>query len=231
METQSKNYRPAGRLVPVFAAHEGLNTASLILALSKAATARGETVLVLDADDGQIMRRAGIVVDTTLGDVLTRGADIQDAKYIPQNEHFTTISAGDATLDVLLGSLAALSLRYDWVWVATEAGCTPAHVRLANAADSALLSYASQGDKFMRAYWMLDAIRARAPRFDPLMVVHGETAESLETYELLAGTVNDFLGAAPAFGGVLDTAECTQETATALLTALHRSATLDRKTA
>jgi MinD-like ATPase involved in chromosome partitioning or flagellar assembly len=215
------NYQPAGRLVPVFRAHEDLSTTTLALDLAKAAAARGETTLMLDIDDGALMDAAGIIVGKTLGDVLYRKADIADAKYISHNEHFTAACAGDATLDALLGSLAALSLRYDWVFVSVDAGCTPAHVRLAAAADSALLAYSSQSDRFMRAYWMLDAIRARSPKFDPLMIVEGPETDAFETFDMLAGTVREFLGAPPSLGGILERTGDGQSLAPTLLESLR----------
>lgn len=215
------SYQPAGRLVPVFSAHEGLSGPSITYELAKAAATHGETVLLLDLVDGALMHEAGIVVGKTLGDVLYRQADIKDAKYISHNEHFTAACAGDATLDALLGSLAALSLRYDWVFVATEAGCTPAHVKLASASDTSLMSYSSKSDCFMRAYWMLDAIRARSPKFDPLMLTEGTEAAGFESYELFKGTVHEFLGAPPALGGILETRADAKALAPILLESLR----------
>jgi len=199
-----QSYQPAGRLIPVFAAHEDLSSAALVHALARAAAARGETVLMLDCMDGALMKAAGIVTGKTLGDVLYRSANIRDAKYVSHNEHYTAACAGDADLNALLGSLAALSLKYNWVFVAAEQGCTPAHVRLAGASDTALMTCASKGDKFMRAYWMLDAIRARSSKFDPLMIIEGPEAESFESYDLLRHTAGEFLGAPPALGGILE---------------------------
>ncbi|NNC37835.1 MAG: hypothetical protein HKO02_10295 [Hyphomonadaceae bacterium] len=221
-------YQPAGRLVPIFSAHEGLSAASVTYELSKSAAARGETVLLLDVIDGALMREAGIVVGKTLGDVLYRQADIKDAKYISHNEHFTAACAGDATLDALLGSLAALSLRYDWVFVAAESGCSPAHVNLASAADTSLLSFSSENDRFMRAYWMLDAIRARAPKFDPIMLTEGQETEAFEAFELFKGTVHEFLGAPPALGGILEASTDAKALAPMLLETL-REETRTRK--
>jgi len=223
------NMRPNGRLVPVFGAHENLSCDKLVHALSRTAAARGETVLMLDCMDGALMKTAGIVTGKTLGDVLYRGADIRDAKYVAHNDHYTAACAGDANLDALLGSLAALSLKYDWVFVATEAGCTPAHVRLAGAADTALLAFSSESDKFMRAYWMLNAIRARAPKFDPLIIAEGEQADSFETYDMLRHTVSEFLGAPPALGGILETDQETFDLAPTLLESLrHETISLNR---
>lgn len=218
--------RPEGRLIPVFAVDEGLRNADLVLALSKTAAARGETVLMLDQMGGRLMDKAGIMVGATLAEVLDGSASMSDAKYINHNEHFTAVSTGGADLDVILGSLAAMSLSYDWVFIGARPGCTPAHIRLAGAADAALTVYDSGGDKFMRAYWMLDAIRARVPKFDPLMIAQiskeGNEAEGFETYDLLAGTVRDFLGAAPALGGILENADSASDLAPALLEALRQ---------
>ncbi len=227
--------RPDGRLIPVYAVDDGLWSAELTLALSKTAAACGETVLMLDLMGGRVMDKAGIVVGVTLGDVLGGTARMSDAKYIDQNEHFTAVSTGGADLDVLLGSLAALSLSYDWVFIGARPGCTPAHIRLASAADASLIMYDCGGDNFMRAYWMLDAVRARVPKFDPLMIAQtssdGGESEGFETFDLLAGTVRDFLGAAPALGGILEHPSCAGKLAPALLEALRQDSNFTKKRA
>jgi len=215
------NNRPDGRLVPVFAVDDGLWSADLVLALAKTAAARGETVLMLDQMGGRLMDRAGIVVGATLADVVDGNARLADAKYVAHNEHFTAVSTGGADLEDLLGSLAALSLSYDWVFIGARPGCTPAHIRLAGAADAALMMYDCGGDKFMRAYWMLDAVRACIAKFDPLMIAQGNEIDGFESYELLAGTVRDFLGAAPALGGIIETQTAAAEIAPVLLEALR----------
>lgn len=197
-------YRPAGRLVPIFAASEGLAQDQLALSLSQLAASRGETVLMLDTQDGALMKRAGIIYNKTLGDVIYRGADISDVKYVTSNEHFTACACGDAPIDAVLGSMAALSLSYDWVFIAMTAGCTPAHIRLAAAADVGILAYDTQGDKFMRAYWMMEAVRARAPRFDPLILSTGPADSAVDTALMLSETLRSFLGAPPPYAGHID---------------------------
>lgn len=197
-------YQPAKRLVPIFAASEGLRDAALVLALAKAASARGETVLMMDAQGGNLMDVAGIIYHKTLGDLLYRGAEITDVKYVTSNEHFTAMACGDAQLDDVLGSLAALSLSYDWVFVAPPNGCTAAHTRLAAAADISLMAYSTGADRFMRAYWMMDAIRARAPKFDTLMLSAGPKVKAPETAVMLSETIREFLGAPPDYAGHID---------------------------
>lgn len=224
-----KTFAPAGRLVPVFGADDGLATNALTNGLAKCAAKRGETVLMIDVCKGALMGEAGVIYNVTLGDVLYRGAHIRDAKYVSCNEHYAIACAGDADMEALLGSMAALSLGYDWVFVGCETGCTPAHVRLAAAADTSLLAFDGQGDKFMRAYWMLDAIRVRAPLFDPMMVVFGEDASGFESYDLFAATVRDFLGAPPALGALIEQTQDISSIAPALLECLRSESNLNKK--
>jgi len=148
-----------------------------------------------------MMDAAGIIYSKTIADVLYNGAQLCDVKYVTSNEHFTAAAAGDADLDTALGSLAALSLSYDWVFVVPPAGCTPAHVRLASAADISLLAYDTASDDFMRAYWMIEAVRRRNPKFDPLLLSMGERREAVETALMLTDTVREHLGAPPPYGG------------------------------
>jgi len=195
------NSEPKRQLVPVFSASRDLGETAITLSLAKAAAARGETVLVIDCQNGELMREAGVIYNKTLADVFFRGAEMRDVKYVTSNEHFTAIAAGKMSLNILLGSLAALSLEYDWVFVATESGCTPAHVRLAGAADASLLCYSSEDDRYMRAYWMIEAIRRRFPEYDPMLMSFGPQNEANETALTLIDTVKEFLGAPPPYIG------------------------------
>lgn len=189
------------RLIPVFSANPDLNQMEMTVALAKAAAARGETVLLLDCQQGELMDAAGIIYNKTLADVFFHKAEMQDVKYVTANEHFTAAAAGNMSLDILLGSLAALSLEYDWVFVGVTSGCTPAHVRLAGAADTSLLCYSSEGDKFMRAYWMMEAMRRRHPDFDPMLMSFGPQKGANEAALMLIETVKEFLGAPPPYVG------------------------------
>jgi len=196
-----ETYEPAGRLVPVFTANEQLDENRLTLSLAKTAASRGETVLLIDAQDGAMMKQAGIIYNKTFADVLSGEAQLRDVQYITSNEHFTAMALGDMDWTAALGSLSALSLEYDWVFIATPAGCTPAHVNLAGAADMALILFDSQDAQFMRAFWMLEAIRQRDPMFDPLFIAAGPNDEAVETARLLRETVRSYLGAAPNYMG------------------------------
>ncbi len=207
MTGQSQTYLPAGRLVPVFCANDHMRAAELTLSLAKTSAAAGESVLLVDCQSGELMQASDVDYDISLADVLFRGAEISDAKYVTPHENFTAIAAGEATLESVLGSLAALSLEYDWVFVGTSAGCTPSHVRLAGAADMSLLAYDSASDNFMRAYWMVDACRQRYPKFDPLLLSIGDAEQANESAKVLTSTIAEFLGAPPPYMGHMDNPE------------------------
>ena len=194
-------YHPAGRLVPVFAASDIDGQSNLALKLGRHAASFGETVLMLDCNDGAMMDAAGVIYNKTIYDVLYNEAELRDVKYVTSNEHFTAAAAGEADLDTALGSLAALSLSYDWVFVVPPAGCTPAHVRLASASDVSLLAYDTRSDNFMRAYWMIEAVRRRDPKFDPVVLSMGNRADAVETALMLTDTVREHLGAPPPYAG------------------------------
>ena len=192
---------PYRNLVPVFAANEALDQTELTLQLARSAAALGETVLMLDCQNGALMREAGIVYNKTLADVIYHNADVCDVKYVTSNEHFTAVAAGNIDLEIVLGSLVALSVDYDWVFVGMPPGCTPDHVRLAGAADFSLLAFDSEGDQFMRAYWMVDAVRRHYPGFDPKIVSFGNPVTAAETSQMLQTTIGDFLGGPPEYVG------------------------------
>lgn len=201
----SGRYEPACRLVSLFTASGQIeSTYDIALNLGRKAASFGETVLILDAVDGELMRRGGILYARTLADVAHGTAEPRDALYVTSNEHFTAGTVGKDGLENALGLLASLSLSYDWVFVVPKKGCQPEHVRLGTASDVSLLSYDTQSDKFMRAFWMVDAVRRRAPRFDPLILSTGEKCDAVETAYMLSETVREHLGAPPPYAGHIE---------------------------
>lgn len=202
---ETDTYEPACRLVSLFTASGECGVASdLAIKLGRKAASFGETVLILDAIDGDLMNRAGIIYARTLQDVVQKTASPQDALYVTSNEHFTAAAVGEGAFDKALGLLAALSLSYDWVFVVPKAGCETGHVHLGQASDVPLICYDTEGDQFMRAYWMVEAMRRRAPRYDPLILSTGEKSDAVETAFMLTETVREHLGAPPAYAGHAD---------------------------
>ena len=76
---------PAGRLVPVFAADEMDGQIDLALSLGRKAASFGETVLMLDCQNGAMMSKAGIIYHKTIHDVLYHDADLKDVTYVTSN--------------------------------------------------------------------------------------------------------------------------------------------------
>ena len=56
----------------------------------------------------------------------------------------------------------------------------------------------------MRAFWLIDAVRRRMPKFDPLILSTGPKVDAVETALMLADTVRDHLGAPPPYAGHVD---------------------------
>ena len=218
------NEEPQGRLVPIFAGEQGLASTALIYELAQMVAKNGDNVLIIDCDEDRILRGLNITVPATLADVLADKAKISDAKTVMPGGMMTICSAGCAPLEQLLGILAAISLSHDWVFVLPPSGCTPAHIRLAVAADSSVLLFHGSGDRFMRAYWMLDAIRTRAPKCDPLFVTQGPECEAAESYEMLEATIRDFLGAPPPLAAMIADHDIKRTACTAILNALENAA-------
>lgn len=199
------SYEPACRLVSLFTASgQQDKTAQLAISLGRKAASYGETVLILDALDGELMSEAGIIYSRTLDDVVSGSAELRDALYVTSNEHFTAATVGKAGLEKALGFLAALSLSYDWVFVVPKSGCEAEHIRLGHASDASVISYDTLSDQFMRAFWMIDALRRRSPKFDPLILSTGQKCDAVETAFMLSETVREHLGAPPPYAGHAD---------------------------
>ena len=203
------------RLICMLAASDELPAAASAQSFARAAREQGETVLVVKYGLAEPSSQP------TLADVLSGEAQLCDTKLICANSGIVTLLAGRAKLEDMLGILAALSLSYDNVIIAPPAGCTPAHVRLAVAADVNVLHFDSHGDKFMRAYWMLDALRARCPGLDPMLVACGPKADAEESYEMLRETVREFLGAPLPLSAIISHRGMADGVATHILSALN----------
>ena len=196
------SYEPACRLVSLFTASGASeDICDFALKLGRKAASLGETVLILDAIDGDLMNQAGIIYARTLTDVIEKTDALQDALYVTSNEHFTAAAIGEGGLETAMGLITAMSLSYDWIFVVPHAGCETGHVKLGQASDLSVISYDTDADQFMRAYWMVDAMRRRSPNFDPFVLSTGQKSGALETALMLSETIREYLGAPPHYGG------------------------------
>ncbi|MEE9347372.1 MAG: hypothetical protein V3U82_04195 [Robiginitomaculum sp.] len=192
----------ARRLSVILAGEAGLPQADMAIEVARAAAKAGQSVLLVDCGDNAAASAFDVTLKANLQDVLDDKASLEQAKHISRDGKLSLAASGLAPMETLLGAITAMSLSHDLTIVIAPAGCTPAHVRLSAAADHCALLFDSAGDRFMRAYWMLDAIRSRAPKCDPAMVAIGPRDEAQESYEMLAHSVREFLGAPPPLAGI-----------------------------
>ena len=196
-----------GRLVSFFFPNHSPEMVSFLQMLIAQPFCNQSRCLLIDAGTGEVIKALGISPDASLSDVLFNDLSLNDIIYPVQvvpNQYLSVIDASDIGLADIIGTLAALSMSYDWVYVVTPNGCTPHHIRLAEASDSSAVFYDTDGDNFMRAYWMLDAVRRRSPRFDPIFISHGKRDIENETSELLTATAKEFLGGSPYYAGFIN---------------------------
>ena len=198
-------YQPAGRLVPVLAASDHVDASGLALRMGRFAASLGETVLIIDDRGGEVMDRAGVVYARTLADVVAGRCQLRDALYVTANEHFSMLALNQRGSDELplieaVGTLAALSLDFDWVFAVPPAGLRQPAALLASGSDACVLGFETEGTGPDRAFWMLDAIRSRNPRFDPFTLSFGP-GDAVASALRLDAQVRDHLGGTARYSG------------------------------
>lgn len=199
---------PTGQLISIFSPESDLAAEPLSLALARGAAYKGQRLILIDCIQQSLTDYLQPPSRSNLTDVAAGRASLEEAEFILAEGGVTYCQAGTAPLGELLGVLAALSLYHDRIVVLAPFGCSAAHVRLASASDASLMLFHTQKDRFMRAYWMLDAIRQRAPHYDPLIIAEKDPKDSPEqaheSYHLYKSVVQDFLGAPPRLADIID---------------------------
>lgn len=199
------SYVPAGRLVGVICAADEPSCHSQMigatLRLAREAASRGETVLLLDGTDGALMEAAGVLYSRTLDDFIDGKCQLRDALFITTNEHFSAGVINPERLSDALGTMAGLSLAYDWVFAVGPAGLSSGQASLAAGSDICLLGYDTRIDGFMRAYWTIDAVRRRNRLWDPVTISLGPIEDAAVTALMLRDVVRGHLGAPTPYGG------------------------------
>jgi len=210
-------HKTRARLICVLSANDGLPAEQSARALARSIRHKDESVLQITCTQSDAPSRP------TLTQVLSGDAQLCDVKTICPRTGIISVAAGHAKLDAMLGIIAALSLSYDNVIIAAPSGCTPAHIRLAAAADVNFLQFDSQGDKFMRAFWMMDALRARCARLDPMLIACGPKSEANEAHEMLSETIREFLGAPPPLCAIISKSGMHDGVAAHIVSSLNRA--------
>lgn len=181
----------------------------------------GKRTLLVDGDLGlaNVDVQLGIAPETDLAAVIAGWVELDDAVTLVDG------GAGQGGFDVLPGrsgsgalaelppeevarlaaGVSALALQYDVVVVDLGAGIESNCMRLARAADKALMVITDEPTSMTDAYAFIKVLRGYAPNVDPVVAINqAETrASGQRTYEAIARACETFLGFRPHLGGTI----------------------------
>ncbi|MEL6474060.1 MAG: MinD/ParA family protein [Pseudomonadota bacterium] len=217
---------PAPRVAPasiiaVASGKGGVGKTFMSITMASAFAAAGKRTLLVDGDLGlaNVDVQLGIAPETDLAAVIAGWVELSDA-VIPVDG-----GATDGGFDVLpgrsgsgalaelppeevarlAGGLSALALRYDQVVVDLGAGIEANCMRLARAADKALMVITDEPTSMTDAYAFIKVLRGYAPGVDPVICINqaDNRAAGQRTYEAIARACQTFLGFRPQLAGVV----------------------------
>jgi len=217
---------PAPRVAPasivaVASGKGGVGKTFMSVTMASAFANMGRRTLLVDGDLGlaNVDVQLGIAPETDLAAVIAGWVELDDA--------VTPVDGGAAGggFDVLPGrsgsgalaelpqeevarlaaGLSALSLQYDQVVLDLGAGIEANCMRLARAADKALMVITDEPTSMTDAYAFIKVLRGYAPGVEPIIIINqAETREAgRRTYEAIARACNTFLGFRPRLSGIV----------------------------
>ena len=217
---------PAPRVAPasivaVASGKGGVGKTFMSVTMASAFAQMGRRTLLVDGDLGlaNVDVQLGIAPETDLAAVIAGWVELDDA--------VTPVDGGAAAggFDVLPGrsgsgalaelpqeevarlaaGLSALSLQYDQVVLDLGAGIEANCMRLARAADKALMVITDEPTSMTDAYAFIKVLRGYAPGVEPIIIINqAETREAgRRTYEAIARACSTFLGFRPRLSGIV----------------------------
>jgi len=208
-------------IVAVASGKGGVGKTFMSVTMASAFAKAGRRTLLVDGDLGlaNVDVQLGIAPETDLAAVIAGWVELDDA--------VTPVDGGAAGggFDVLPGrsgsgalaelpqeevarlaaGLTALSMQYDQVVLDLGAGVEANCMRLARAADKALMVITDEPTSMTDAYAFIKVLRGYAPSVEPVIVINqAETRDSgRRTYEAIARACNTFLGFRPRLSGIV----------------------------
>lgn len=208
-------------IVAVASGKGGVGKTFMSVTMASAFAQMGRRTLLVDGDLGlaNVDVQLGIAPETDLAAVIAGWVELDDA--------VTPVDGGAAAggFDVLPGrsgsgalaelpqeevarlaaGLSALSLQYDQVVLDLGAGIEANCMRLARAADKALMVITDEPTSMTDAYAFIKVLRGYAPGVEPIIIINqAETREAgHRTYEAIARACNTFLGFRPRLSGIV----------------------------
>ena len=199
----------------------GVGKTFLSTAIAGALARAGRRTLLVDGDLGlaNVDVHLGIAPETDLAAVIAGWVELEDA--------VTPVSGGVANggFDVLPGrsgsgalaelpneevarlaaGLTALALQYDHVLLDLTAGIEANVMRLARAADRALVVVTDDPASMTDAYAFIKVLRGYAPGVQPVVAINqaDNRQRGRQTYEAIAKACQTFLGFRPPLAGVV----------------------------
>lgn len=218
--------RPLPRVQPasviaIASGKGGVGKSFIATALAGALAKAGRRTLLVDGDLGlaNVDVHLGIAPQTDLVAVMAGWVELEDA--------VTPVSggAGSGGFDVLPGrsgsgalaelpneevarlaaGLTALALQYDHVLLDLAAGIEANVMRLARAADRALVVVTDDPASMTDAYAFIKVLKGYAPAVHPIVLINqaDNRQRGRQTYEAIAKACHTFLGFRPPLAGIV----------------------------
>ncbi len=208
-------------IIAVASGKGGVGKTFMAITLASAFGTAGKRTLLVDGDLGlaNVDVQLGIAPDTDLAAVISGWVELEDAVTAVDG------GAGNGGFDVLPGrsgsgalaelppeevarlaaSLSALALQYDQVIVDLGAGIEANCMRLARAADKALMVITDEPTSMTDAYAFIKVLRGYAPNVEPVVAINQaeSRAGGQRTHEAIARACQTFLGFRPHLAGVV----------------------------
>jgi flagellar biosynthesis protein FlhG len=213
--------RPTPRVAPasiiaVASGKGGVGKTFMAITLASAFAQAGKRTLLVDGDLGlaNVDVQLGIAPETDLAAVIAGWVELDDA-VTPVDGGFDVLpgrSGSGALAELppeevarLAAGLSALALQYDQVVLDLGAGIEANCMRLARAADKALMVITDEPTSMTDAYAFIKVLRGYAPNVEPVICINqaDTRAAGQRTYEAIARACQTFLGFRPHLAGIV----------------------------
>ena len=208
-------------IIAVASGKGGVGKTFMSITLASAFAAFGRRTLLVDGDLGlaNVDVQLGIAPETDLAAVI--------AGWVELDQAVTPVDGGAAQggFDVLPGrsgsgalaelppeevarvaaGLSTLAMQYDQVVLDLGAGIEANCMRLARAADKALMVITDEPTSMTDAYAFIKVLRGYAPAVEPVICINqaDSRASGQRTYEAVARACKTFLGFRPRLAGIV----------------------------
>lgn len=208
-------------IIAVASGKGGVGKTFMSITLASAFAKSGKRTLLVDGDLGlaNVDVQLGIAPETDLAAVIAGWVELDDA-VVPvdggaSNGGFDVLpgrSGSGALAELpqeeiarLAAGVSALALQYDQVVLDLGAGIEANCMRLARAADKAVMVITDEPTSMTDAYAFIKVLRGYAPKVEPVIAINqAETrASGQRTHEAIARACETFLGFRPRLGGIV----------------------------